>query len=81
MFRNTTAYYPILYNSTILQPLYYAWGLKTFFNFRSAGGYIKVLSVLWLSGLIGLILFIIGFFLYVYRGEASIVLRYLSSRS
>lgn len=67
-YRDTPAYYPILYGSIILQPLYYAWGLKTFFQYRSAGGYLKILGVLWLSGFIGLVLFLACFFFYLYHG-------------
>ena len=77
MFRNTAAASPLLYGSIILQTLYFAWGFKVFFNYRTASGYIKVLLVLWLAGTIGLILFIIGVFYYVYRGGVYDVLKYL----
>jgi len=76
LFRNSPAYYPILYSSVLLQIMYDAWGLKIFFNYRTAGSYIKVLAVLGLIGLIGFILLIVAYFLYVYRG-AYWVLQYL----
>jgi hypothetical protein len=76
MYRNTSAYYPIFCTSLLLQTMYYAWGLKTFFNFRTAGGYIKVLAALGLIGLIGFILLIICLFFYVYHGAFS-VFKYL----
>ena len=72
MYRNTSAYYPIFCTSLFLQTMYYAWGLKTFFNYKTAGGYIKVLAALGLIGLIGFILLIIVLFFYVYHGAFSV---------
>jgi hypothetical protein len=78
MHSNTsTAYYFIFWGSVLLQTLYFIWGLNTFFNYRSASGFIKILAVLFLIGFIGFILFFIGLFIYVYRGETFKVLRYL----
>ena len=76
-FRDTAAYTPIMWTGLISETFYYAWGLKKFFGYKTAGGYFKVLSVLWLTGLIGIILVLVLYFFYVYRGGASVVLQYL----
>jgi hypothetical protein len=72
---HTSAYNPILYSSMVLETMYYAWGLKTFLGYRTAGGYIKVLAALGLIGLIGFILLLIVLFFYVYHDTG--ILNYL----
>ncbi len=67
-YRDTGAYYPILIAGNILVALYCAWGLKIFFGFRSAGGYIKVLAVYSLIGLMGFILLMLGIVIYASLG-------------
>lgn len=76
-FKNTSASMFLFFAGLILETIYYAWGLKTFFGYKTAGGYMKVLLALWLTGLIGLILVIGLYYIYVYHGGASVVLRYL----
>lgn len=76
-YRNTSASLPLFFAGLMLESFYYAWGLKTFFRYKTGGGYMKVLLVLWLAGLIGLILVIGLYYLYVYHSGASVVLRYL----
>lgn len=78
VYRNTDAYYYIWAATIFLQSFYFAWGYKVFLGFRSAGGFIKVQLVLGLIGVIWFILFMLGLlFLYVYRGDAAEVLKYL----
>jgi hypothetical protein len=77
MVRNTPAYYYVYWSIAFIQTLYFAWGRKIFFNYRTTSGYIKVLGVLLLIGLIGFILLFTGLFIYVYGGETFQVLKYL----
>jgi Protein of unknown function (DUF3667) len=78
MHRNTSVtYYFIFWGSMLLQTMYFAWGLKVFFNYKTTSGYMKVLGALLLIGFIGFILLFIGLFIYVYRGETFKVLQYL----
>jgi Protein of unknown function (DUF3667) len=67
----------IFWIGLILETFYYAWGLKTFFGYNTKGGYFKVLLALWLTGLIGLVLLMASYFIYVYHGGGSVVLQYL----
>ncbi|NOT51101.1 MAG: DUF3667 domain-containing protein [Chitinophagaceae bacterium] len=60
-----------------MESFYYAWGLKKFFGYKTSGGYFKILLVLWLAGLIGMVLILVFYYIYVYHGGASIVLQYL----
>ena len=53
--RNTAAYQPVFWSGILLQSMYYAWGLKGFFNLTKTWDYIKILAVLALIALIGLI--------------------------
>lgn len=76
-YRNTAAYYPIEIGSLFLQTMYIAWGLNTFFKFRTAREYLKVLSVLCLIGVAGFILLTIALVIYVYRGSTFEVLQHL----
>ncbi|HLG40615.1 MAG TPA: hypothetical protein VI461_13145, partial [Chitinophagaceae bacterium] len=75
--RDTSSYYYVFWTVSFIQTLYFAWGLKTFFNYRSAGGYFTVLGALMLIGLIGFIALFGGLFIYIYRGDSFQVLRYL----
>lgn len=75
--RSGAAYYPILFGGILLQTMYIAWGLKTFFNYRTAGGYLKVLSVLLIAGIVGFIILMGALFVYVYGGNRFEVLQYL----
>jgi hypothetical protein len=77
MYHHTSAYYPVLCSSFLLETFYFAWGLKIFFNYKSVSGYIKVFAALSLIGMLGFIIFFIGMVLYVYHGGAFKVLNYL----
>ncbi len=72
-YRNTSAYYVILYTSLGLQTMYYAWGFKTFLGYRTAGGYIKVLAVLGLIGIIGFAILMTALYFYVFRDPAVLI--------
>ncbi|HMK26624.1 MAG TPA: DUF3667 domain-containing protein [Chitinophagaceae bacterium] len=77
LYRGSLTHDYIFWAGLILETFYYAWGLKTFFGYSTKGGYFKVLLALWLTGLIGLVLLMVSYFIYVYHGGASVVLRYL----
>jgi len=72
IFRDTRAYYPILTLSLTTQTLYYSWGLKKFFGYKTTAGYFKVLGALALIGLVGFVIVIIALFIYVYHGAFSV---------
>jgi len=76
-YRNQPPHDYILYGSVLLQTLYFSWGLKELFGYKTTGGYFKVFGALFLIGLIGFIFVLIAFFFYVYRGESFHVLKYL----
>lgn len=56
-----------------VQIVYDAWGMKTFFQYKTAGGFIKVLLALLLIGFIGLIIILVFLFFYVYQGSAELL--------
>ena len=74
--RQTPVYYVVFWSGIFLQNMYFVWGFKGFFNYRSAGSFIKILTVLCLAGVVGFILLIGTLFLYVYHGETFEVLKY-----
>ncbi|MBK5273063.1 MAG: DUF3667 domain-containing protein [Bacteroidia bacterium] len=76
-YRNQHPHDFILYGSILLQTLYFSWALNVFFGYKSIAGYFKVFGALFLIGLIGFVLLLIGFFFYIYRGESFHVLKYL----
>ncbi len=76
-FAGTAAHNYIYWTGIVLEAFYYAWGLKTFFGYRTAGGYFRLVLAIWLIGLIGLVFVIILLYIYVYHGGASVVLRYM----
>lgn len=59
-----------------IESFYYAWGLKTFFRYKTNGGYFKILLVFWLSGLIGIVLILVFYYFYVYHGDASALFKF-----
>ena len=69
IFKSYNTFLILTWVSMILQTLYYAWGLKTFFGYRTTGGYVKVTSVLFLTGFIGFVAIFIALFFYVYNGS------------
>jgi len=75
--RQSSFYYPIMVGGLLIQTFYYAWGMKTFLGMNSTSGFFKVLGVLLLAGFIGLIILVSAYFLYVYHGGVSKVLRFL----
>ena len=77
IFKDPVAFNALLWISMFVQIAYDAWGMKTFFQYKTAGGYIKVLAALLLIGFIGLIILMIFLFFYVYHGSAEL-LYYLS---
>jgi hypothetical protein len=77
LFRGDTARNLILWSGMLVEAFYYAWGFKIFFGYKTTGGYIRIVLSFWLIGLIGLILILGVFYLYVYHGGTSSVLKYL----
>ena len=57
------------FTDLFVQNLYVAWGMTVFLGFRSFGGFLKVLGVICLAGIIGFILLMIGVCLYIYQGD------------
>jgi ABC-type transport system involved in cytochrome bd biosynthesis fused ATPase/permease subunit len=55
------------------QIAYDAWGMKTLFQYKTAGGYFKVLFALLLIGFIGFIILLIFLFFYVYHGSTELL--------
>ena len=76
-FKTPAAFSTLLWISMFAQIVYDAWGLKTFFQYKTAVGYLKVLSALLLIGFIGLVILLIFLFFYVYHGSTEL-LYYLS---
>ena len=68
-FRNTAAASVLPYSDLFVQNLYVAWGMTVFLGFKSFGGFLKVLGVICLAGIIGFILLMIGICLYIYQGD------------
>ncbi len=68
-FRNSAAASFLQFGDLFVQNLYVAWGMTVFLGFKSFGGFLKVLGVISLSGIIGFILLMIGVCLYVYHGD------------
>jgi len=77
IFNSPGSFSVLIWISMFAQIGYDAWGMKTFFQYKTAGGYIKVLSVLLLAGFIGLIIILVFLFFYVYHGSTEL-LYYLS---
>lgn len=73
IFRSYTALTILLWSGLALQTLYYSWGMKVFFGYKSSGGYFKVLSVLVLAGAIGVIVVLFALFFYVYSGRWDLI--------
>jgi hypothetical protein len=63
------AYNIILNTNLFLQTLYFAWGLKRFFGYRTTGDYFRVLGSLLLIGFIGLIVVLLAYYFYVLQGD------------
>lgn len=76
-YRNSIAHEYIFWTGLLLETFYFAWGMKGFFGYKKKGDYFKVLLALWLIGLIGLVLIFVFYYIYVYHGGASVVMRYL----
>jgi|SRR5687768_1719186 len=77
IFKDPVSFSILLWISMFVQIGYDAWGMKTFFLCKTAGGFIKVLLALMLIGFIGLIILLIFLFFYVYGGSFEL-LYYLS---
>jgi len=77
IFKDPVSFSILLWISTFVQIGYDAWGMKTFFKYKTAVGFIKVLSALLLIGFIGLVILLIFLFFYVYGGSFEL-LYYLS---
>jgi len=77
IFNSPGSFSVLIWISMFAQIGYDAWGMKTFFQYKTAGGYMKVLSVLLLAGFIGLIIILVFLFFYVYHGSTEL-LYYLS---
>ena len=77
IFNSPASFSVLLWISLFVQIAYDAWGMKIFFQYKTAGGYIKVLSALLLIGFIGFIIILFFLFFYVYHGSFDL-LYYLS---
>jgi hypothetical protein len=77
IFKSPASFSALLWISMFVQIGYDAWGMKTFFQYKTAGGFIKVLFALLLIGFIGLIIILVFLYFYVYQGSAEL-LYYLS---
>lgn len=77
IFRDPVSFNILLWISMFVQIAYDAWGMKTFFQYKTAAGYLKVLGALLLIGFIGFVIILIFLFLYVYHGSTEL-LYYLS---
>lgn len=76
MAKNSNIHSYLTLTGVTIESFYYAWGLKTFFGYKTSGGYFKILLVFWLSGVIGIALILIFYYLYVYHGDASVLFRF-----
>ena len=77
IFNDPASFSVLLWISMFVQIGYDAWGMKTFFQYKTGAGYLKVLSALLLIGFIGLVILFIFLFYYVYHGSSAL-LYYLS---
>jgi hypothetical protein len=77
IFKDPVSFSILLWISMFVQIGYDAWGMKTFFQYKTTGGFLKVLFALLLIGFIGLIILLIFLFFYVYQGSTEL-LYYLS---
>lgn len=68
-FRYTATASILQFGDLFVQNLYVAWGMTVFLGFRSFGGFLKVLGVICLSGIIGFIILMILVCLYIYQGD------------
>ncbi|MEJ7625747.1 MAG: DUF3667 domain-containing protein [Ferruginibacter sp.] len=73
-YKGTPAYIYIFLINALLQSFYYTWGLKTFFNYRSAAGYFKIWPVMILTYVIWIVLTLLVFFIYVYGSQTGKVI-------
>jgi hypothetical protein len=67
--KSLLTYNIILNTNLLLQTMYFAWGMKDFFGFKTTGDYFKTLGALLLIGFIGLIIVLIAYYLYVLQGD------------
>jgi hypothetical protein len=74
--RGSGAYNIVFYGNLALQMAFVAWGMTIFLKFKTAGKYIEVLAVLSLAGIIGFLLILVAYFLFVYH-KAGEVFQYL----
>lgn len=70
-FRNSGTASLLQFGDLFVQNVYVAWGMTIFLGFKSFGGFLKVLGVICLAGIIGFIVLMIGICLYVYQGDLS----------
>lgn len=77
IFKTPASFSALLWISMFAQIGYDAWGMKTFFQYKTGAGYLKVLSALLLIGFIGFVILLIFLFFYVYHGSVEL-LYYLS---
>lgn len=68
-FRNSGTASFLQLGDLFVQNLYVAWGMTVFLGFKSFAGFLKVLGVICLAGIIGFTLLMIGLCLYVYQGS------------
>lgn len=80
IFKSPASFSVLLWTSMFVQIGYDAWGMKTFFQYKTGGGYVKVLFALFLIGFIGLVILLIFLFFYVYHGSTDL-LYYLSQKN
>ncbi len=68
-FRNSATASYLQFGDLFVQNLYVAWGMTVFLGFKSFGGFLKVLGVIFLAGITGFILLLIAACLYIYQGD------------
>jgi hypothetical protein len=73
IFKSPAAFSILTWISMFAQIAYDAWGMKTLFQYKTAGGYFKVLFALLLIGFIGFIILLIFLFFYVYHGSTELL--------
>ena len=66
---NLTTYNIILNTNLFLQTMYFAWGFKGFFGYKTTAAYFKVLGTLLLIGFIGFIIVLVAYYFYVLQGD------------
>lgn len=70
----TAKYFYVFLIGVLLMIAYYSWGFKTFFNYTSFIGYIKIFSVMFFVMLVWTLVTFTAIFYYVYRDKSGRVI-------